>query len=191
MKKTLRIIVSLAICAGLILGYYYYLSHRDGNIDATEQKEQTEVEKVLSKDFTNNYPRTPREVLKWYNRILTALYNEEYTDEELEEMGDQLRCLLDDELLEYNPRDTYITNLRTNVSDYQLREKTIVQTSISDSNDVTYATVNGDFCAYVNSYYFAKEASNYSRTYEEFVLRRDNNNCWKILTYRLTEGDEE
>ena len=106
-------------------------------------------------------------------------------------MADQARSLMDDELLSYNPRDTYLKSLKADIEDYKTRDKIIVQSSVSDSNDITYATVDGEYCAYVDAYYFSREASDYSRTYEEFVLRRDDEGRWKILSFRLTEGDND
>lgn len=191
MKKAFRIGISIVICVGLVCGYYYYLSHKNTKSAEDAQDKTTEVEKIIERDFDENYPKTPREVVKWYNRIITAFYDEKYTDEELEEMADQLRCLMDEELLSYNPRDTYLESLKVDIADYKTRDKTIVQSSVSDSNDITYATVDGDYCAYVDAYYFSREASDYSRTYEEFVLRRDDEGYWKILTFRLTEGDND
>ena len=148
------------------------------------------MDKILQKDFDEQYPTSPREVVKWYNRIITAYYGEEYTDEQLEGMADQARKLLDDELLQYNPKDTYLENLKKDIDNYKTLNKKIVQSSVSDSNDITYATVKGASCAYVNAYYFSKEGSNYSRTYQEFVLRKDSKGKWKILTFRLTEGED-
>lgn len=191
MKKAFRIGISIVICVGLVCGYYYYLSHKNAKSAEDAKDKTTEVEKIIERDFDKNYPKTPREVVKWYNRIITAFYGEEYTDEELEEMADQARSLMDDELLSYNPRDTYLKSLKADIEDYKTRDKIIVQSSVSDSNDITYATVDGDYCAYVDAYYFSREASDYSRTYEEFVLRRDDEGHWKILSFRLTEGDND
>lgn len=191
MKKAFRIGISIVICVGLVCGYYYYLSHKNAKSAEDAKDKMTEVEKIIERDFDKNYPKTPREVVKWYNRIITAFYGEEYTDEELEEMADQARSLMDDELLSYNPRDTYLKSLKADIEDYKTRDKIIVQSSVSDSNDITYATVDGDYCAYVDAYYFSREASDYSRTYEEFVLRRDDEGHWKILSFRLTEGDND
>ncbi|MCI5823165.1 MAG: hypothetical protein MR010_09065 [Lachnospiraceae bacterium] len=190
MKKAIRIGLSVIICAGLVVGYYYYLSHRNDNNTTEDATKVTEVDKILQKDFDEQYPTSPREVVKWYNRIITAYYGEEYTDEQLEEMADQARKLLDDELLQYNPKDTYLENLKKDIDNYKTLNKKIVQSSVSDSNDITYATVKGASCAYVNAYYFSKEGSNYSRTYQEFVLRKDSKGKWKILTFRLTEGED-
>lgn len=191
MKKAFRIGISIVICVGLVCGYYYYLSQKNAKSSEDAEDKMTEVEKIIERDFDKNYPKTPREVVKWYNRIITAFYSEEYTDEELEKMADQARRLMDDELLSYNPRDTYLKNLKADIEDYKTRNKIIVQSSVSDSNDITYATVDGEYCAYVDAYYFSREASDYSRTYEEFVLRRDDEGHWKILSFRLTEGDND
>lgn len=191
MKKAFRIGISIVICVGLVCGYYYYLSQKNAKSSEDAQDKTTEVEKIIERDFDKKYPKTPREVVKWYNRIITAFYSEEYTDEELEKMADQARRLMDDELLSYNPRDTYLKNLKADIEDYKTRNKIIVQSSVSDSNDITYATVDGDYCAYVDAYYFSREASDYSRTYEEFVLRMDDEGHWKILSFRLTEGDND
>lgn len=190
MKKAIRIGLSVIICAGLVVGYYYYLSHRNDTNTTEDATKVTEVDKILQKDFDEQYPTSPREVVKWYNRIITAYYGEEYTDEQLEGMADQARKLLDDELLQYNPKDTYLENLKKDIDNYKTLNKKIVQSSVSDSNDITYATVKGASCAYVNAYYFSKEGSNYSRTYQEFVLRKDSKGKWKILTFRLTEGED-
>lgn len=190
MKKAIRIGLSVIICAGLVVGYYYYLSHRNDTNTTEDATKVTEVDKILQKDFDEQYPTSPREVVKWYNRIITAYYGEEYTDEQLEGMADQARKLLDDELLQYNPKDTYLENLKKDIDNYKTLNKKIVQSSVSDSNDITYATVKGESCAYVNAYYFSKEGSNYSRTYQEFVLRKDSKGKWKILTFRLTEGED-
>ena len=84
----------------------------------------------------------------------------------------------------------YLENLKKDIDNYKTLNKKIVQSSVSDSNDITYATVKGASCAYVNAYYFSKEGSNYSRTYQEFVLRKDSKGKWKILTFRLTEGED-
>jgi hypothetical protein len=191
MKKVIRTCLIAALCVAIVVGYYYYLSHKDDGSSAEETTELTEVDKIITKDFDKDYPSTPRGVVKWYNRIVTAYYAEDYTDEELEQMADQARKLLDEELLSYNSEEDYLTSLKADIADYEARDKQILQSSVSDSSDITYATVNGDYCAYVNAYYFCREGSDYSRTYEEYVLRRDEDGKWKILAFQLTEGEQE
>lgn len=191
MKKAIRIIVAVALCVGLVCWYYYYISNREANTTETVSENATEVEKILAKDFTNDYPSTAREVVKWYNRIITALYAEDYDEDEFDAMADQLRALLDEDLLELNPRDSYIDSLQADVDDYKEREKRILQSSVSDSDDIDYVTIEGSYCAYVKSYYFSREGSDFSRTYEEFVLRKNDDGQWKILSFRQIEGDND
>lgn len=76
-------------------------------------------------NLDKNFPATPREVVKLYNRIITCFYNDEYTDDELYDLGDQARKLFDDELLENNPRDEYFKNLKEDISEYHDKNKTI------------------------------------------------------------------
>ncbi|MBR1573010.1 MAG: hypothetical protein IJ655_09725 [Lachnospiraceae bacterium] len=190
MKKAFRIGLVIVLSVAIVVGYYYYLSHKNGS-KPSEDAEETEVEYILGKDFESDYPPTPREVVKWYNRIIKALYAEKYEDSDLTEMGMQIRQLLDEELLEYNPETTYIASLKQDVMDYHAREKTIVQSKVTDSANITYATINGYNCAYVDAYYFTKEGSTYSRTYEKFVLRQAADGKWKILTFKMVEGDAD
>lgn len=191
MKKAIRIglMVILSVC--IVVGYYYYLSHKNDDQSSESTKELTEVEKIINYDFDEKYPSTPREVVKWYNRIITAYYAEEFSDEELEKMAGQAQKLMDDELLKYNPKDEYLANVKKDIDNYHERKKEIVQSSVCDSDDITYAKVEDSECAYVNAYYFAKEGSDYSRTYQEYVLRKDEEGHWKILTFRLVEGDQD
>lgn len=149
----------------------------------------TEIQELTTKNLDKNYPATPREVVKLYNRIITCFYNDEYTDDELYDLGDQARKLFDDELLENNPRDEYFKNLKEDISEYHDKNKTIASSAVDSSNDVEYKEVDGDDCAYVKASYFIKEGSAYSRTYQMYVLRKDADGNWKILVFYQVNGD--
>ncbi len=190
MKKALRIGVAIICMVAIVVGYYYYLSNKRVTAVASEDKELSEVQAILAKDFTNDYPVTPRAVVKWYNRIITAYYSEDFSDDELIQLADQARSLLDDELLSYNPKESYVDALKLEIEDYHNRECTIVNSSVSDSGEVVYRQVNGYDCAYVQSYYFVREGSTYTRTYEDYCLRKDSNGNWKILTWQLSKEDD-
>lgn len=190
MKKALRIGIAVICMVSLVVGYYAYLSRRNDATSADDTVELSEVQAIISRDFNKDYPATPRAVVKWYNRIITAYYNEEFDQGQLEQMADKARMLMDDELLKYNPKDTYVASLTLEIEDYHNRSRTIVQSTVSDSNEVQYKKVNGYECAFLSTYYFIREGSSYTRTYEDFCLRKDSNGNWKILTWRLSpEGD--
>lgn len=189
MKKALRIGIAVICMVSLVVGYYFHLSHRNSQVKSEDKVEVSEVQSILTKDFVNDYPATPRSVVKWYNRIITAYYSQDYSDEEFEKMADAARSLLDEELLEVNPRDRYIVALSSEIEDFKNRKRVIVSSSVSDSKEVEYKTVNGHECAYVSTYYFIREGSSYERTYEDFCLRKDSDGRWKILTWRLSQED--
>ena len=190
MKKALRIGIAIICMVSLVVGYYAYLSRRNESVTVDSDVELSEVQAIISKDFNKEYPATPRAVLKWYNRIITAFYAEDFTQEELEQMADQARKLMDEELLQYNPRDTYLAQLTLEIEDYHNRSRIIVSSTVSDSGEVQYKTVNGYECAFLSTYYFIREGSSYERTYEDFCLRKDSDGNWKILTWRLSTEDE-
>lgn len=186
-RNVVRVILALVVI-GLVVGVYYYFTvQRRASVE--DAVELTEVQKVITKDLDANYPATPREVVKYYNRIVKCFYNETYTEDELYELGDQARKLFDEELLENNPRESYFDALKADIEDYRERSKTIRSSSVCDSNDVEFQTVDGRECAYVEASYFTNENKDYSRTYQMYVLRKDDEGKWKILVFYKVEGD--
>lgn len=185
--KPIRFIVAIAAVLLIVGGYYYLTVYKNANSE--ENVELTEVQKVITKDLETNYPATPREVVKLYNRIQECFYNETYTDDELYGLGDQARMLFDEELLGNNPRDDYFDSLKADIASYRAKSKTIMSSDVCNSNDVHYQTIDGDECAYVSASYFMEEGKSYNRTYEMYVLRKDKDGNWKILVFYQIEGD--
>lgn len=177
--KNLRGIIVIVVCACLCVGYYYYLSHRDTAKDSAP----TEMEQLINKDLDKSYPTTPREVIKFYNRILCSLYNEESSEEEVEALGEQARKLFDEELLAQNPEDVYFTSLETELEEYAEDKKKIISVTISTSKEVDYKEANGEECAYVESSYYLKGENETGRAEQTYILRKDENGRWKILGY--------
>ena len=190
MKKFVRISIAVICMVSLVVGYYNYLSRRNDSVKADDVVEISEVQSIINKDFLNDYPVTPRAVVKWYNRIISAYYSQDYTEEELTQMADQCRLLFDDELLAVNPRDRYLLALNADIDNYHERNRVIVSTEVSSTSEVEYKTVNGSECAFLSSYYFVREGSSYDRTYEDFCLRKDKDGKWKILTFKLSPKDD-
>ncbi len=192
MKNVIRIIIAVVIGASLIVGYYFYLSRRSSSAEDQKVAEQTEMEKVLGRDLILNYPQTPREAIKFYNRILKLYYAPDTTDEEVERLCDQAMMLFDADLLQQNPRDVYVRNVKKEVEDYRVRNKKMVSTDVCDTSDVTYKKVDGDNMAYVLAYYFTSEGSDYQRVYQKYALREDMFGNYKIIAFRLSDenGDD-
>jgi hypothetical protein len=185
MKKTLRAVIVLTVCICLCVGYYYYLSHRS----VATETQPTELEQVVATDLEKSYPTTPREVIRFYNRILLCLYNLDYSDEEFEKLGNQARTLMDDDLLADNPEEIYFASLKSDVEDYKENSKKISNVRLSSGEDVETKKVDGQEYAYVDVIYFVKGKNDSERDKETYVLRKDTEGNWRILGYYVTEEE--
>jgi hypothetical protein len=182
-KGTILIIVLMA----LIVSYYFYLSNREKQ---TEENTVTAVQDVLLRNLDNNYPPTPREVIKYYSDITKCLYNESYTDDQLEQMADKLLALYDEELAENNPRDQYIEDLKSEISDFTSKGYSIVSYSTSTSTDVNEFTQDGRQCASLYCTYSVKSGSDYTSSKMQFILRKESSTGhWKILGFELVNPE--
>lgn len=188
-KKVLQTIIFMVVVAGIILAIYFKLSTATKDTDGKALA--TEADKLIAKDISNSYPGTPREVLKLYCRIIKCFYNDGLNEDKVEKLADQLRILFDDELLENNPRQSYIKNLKADIKDYRERDKIITSYTVQNSSSVRYSTVEKQEYATIIAEILVKEKSKYTKIYEEFILRKDNNNKWRILGWKVTSSGEE
>ena len=89
MKKLITITLIIVLCVVL---YYRYANKEDK--DSTETNANngklSEVEKILTKNLDEIYPTTPLEVVKFFTRIQKCYYNENHTDEVIQERGNIL-----------------------------------------------------------------------------------------------------
>lgn len=190
MKNAVRVIIIGIMAAALIVSYYFYLTRHTGSrTEETKEVVSDEMTKVTTRDFVKDYPATPREVIKWYNRIIALYYSPTTTEEQLVALTSQAKTLMDDELLERNPSDVYDASVRLDINDFNAHDRTIVTTDVCDTNDVIYKRVDGDDLAYVIGYYFIKEGSNYTSSYQKYVLRKDDAGNYKILGFELCDKD--
>ena len=174
MKKIGIVIIAIVLIAGISGTFYMVNSNSQKKVQ--KEKTLTDIQKITSKDLEKNYPQTPREVVKLYNKILSCYYKENYTDKELDGLVEQALKLFDDELAANNPKDTYKQSVKDDAKNYSDQGITMAQTDVCDSNDVKY---------------FMKEGSSYSKTYQDYVLRQDEKGCWKILTFYKVEADTD
>lgn len=192
MKKARIIIIAIACICLICAGYFFFTQN-----NAVNEEELTEVEKLIVKDLDKDYPKTPREVVKFYNRIIKCYYGGEVTDDQLRDLADQMLCLLDEDLLLVNPSNEYYNSVVLDVEQYKSEKKQIVSTDVCDSNDVLYVddvkegTDEVDNLAYVNASYFINTNGKFANTYQQFVLRKDEDGLWKILTFYEVEGESD
>lgn len=189
MKSVFRITVVCIALGCLIVGYYYYLSHSLSGSEEVSTSDISELDRVLTQDFNNNYPGSPKEVVRWYNRIITLYYAQDLKDKELEALCDQAQKLLDPELVAANPRSQYIQSVKLDIQNYKARKRKIISSDVGSTSDVKKAKVKGDDMAYVTSYYLVTDGSDYNRSYQTYTLRRNRDNEYKILGFVLSDED--
>ena len=152
MKNAKYVIIAIACICAICAGFFFFSEN-----NKEQEKNLTEIEKVIVKDLKNNYPKTPREVVKFYNRIVKCYYGDTPTDEQLNDLVDQMICIMDEDLLLVNPRDSYYNSVVSDIAKYKQDKKQLVSTDVCDSNDVKYVTDvkdgenKKDELAYVNA----------------------------------------
>ena len=187
MKKTRIVILAIVIVAAICTAFY--IVNNNSKKESAKEAGLTEIQKITTRNMEKDYPATPREVIKFYNRIVKCYYGRQYSDDELEQLADQTLSMFDDDLLKKNEKESYIESVKSDAAQYEEDNKSISQTDVCDSNDVKYMTDNGDDIAYVTASYFIKTGSSYTKTYQEYVLRKDGDGDWKILTFYKIEGE--
>ena len=180
MKKTRIVILAIVIVAAICTAFY--IVNNNSKKESAKEAGLTEIQKITTRNMEKDYPATPREVIKFYNRIVKCYYGRQYSDDELEQLADQALSMFDDDLLKKNEKESYIESVKSDAAQYE-------ETDVCDSNDVKYMTDNGDDIAYVTASYFIKTGSSYTKTYQEYVLRKDGDGDWKILTFYKIEGE--
>lgn len=178
------IIVMVLIVA--VVGYYCYLVNRSNR--SAQENTPTTVENVLLRDLENNYPPTPKEVIRYYNDIVKCFYHEGCSQEELQELARKARGLYDQELLDHNEWDTYIFNLEAEIQDFKNNNRKISNISLAASTDVDEFTQDGFRFAKIRCGYNILQGRKSSSTVQVYLLRRDGDGHWKIYGWDLAEN---
>ncbi|MGN0154974.1 MAG: DUF6715 family protein [Lachnospiraceae bacterium] len=198
MKKTgtkgFTFVVFIIVLAGL--AYYVYLSNHAS--DQRNPAEKSEIETLLNYDFEEDYPKTVRETVKLHCRYLKCAYNNEFTEDELFTVNQQIRKLFDDELLEYNTQEKQLEGLQKDIQYYSDNKQKFVNYSIAEASQVEYNTEGDTEYAKIKVGIMLRVDSASVNGDEEYILRKDKEGKWKILGWQAVqnsttedEGDAE
>lgn len=191
MKKqnTVKNIIIAVVIIALIVGYFFYLSNKASKAPEKDIK-VTAVQNVILRNLENDYPPTPKEVVKYYSDITKCLYSETYSDEEYEAMVDKMLEIYDEELAEINPKDFYMLSLKADIDSFKKDNKAIISYTPSSSTDVETSTINGRECAKLYCTYKIRVGTEYIKSREVFELRKDSAGHWKILGFKLDDSNK-
>lgn len=187
-----KLVVVITILAAMLILYYYSLSsERTTKKKSNDIKEKKEITKLIEKDLDNSYPKTPREVVRLYSRMIKCFYGGDYSDDELKLLAVQAQKLMDDELLKHNEFDEYYSNLTKDIDEYKKQGKIISTYILESSKDVEYKKLEDKQYAIVRCIYYTKQKKKTEKTNQEYVLRKDDNNNWKILYWNLFDDEDK
>lgn len=191
MKKKSGGVILLIVIASLVVGAFAFVAFRTPKT-AEEATDVTEKDELINRNIDVNYPTTPREVMKLFNRYLLCLYGaegDELSSDELNALGQKMRGMYDSELLEGNPEEENLTSLTQELAAFRSSGKVMIQANICGSNEVEFIEVKGSQGALLQASYFIKRGKEeFSRTYQRFLLRKDESGKWKILGFGKVNG---
>lgn len=185
-KSTTAITIIIVIGIILMVGYYAYLSSQSR--DRLQETELSQVQTVLSRDLSRDYPPTPKEVIKYYNEILRCFYNEECTDEEIDDLGNKARELYDAELLENNEMGIYLIRLHAEIADFKENNRRISSLAVASSTNVELFEEDGYSFARIMCKYNITENGANRPSDQIYLLRQDENKKWKIYGWQPAEA---
>lgn len=181
------IIVIVLLC--LVLGYYYYLSNKRSGREAEQQVKATAVQEVLMRDLESNYPPTPREVVKYYAEITRCFYGEDYTEEEFKDLARKIQGLYDDELVANKTEQQYLDDLLLDVNGLKDQQIVVSSYSPASSTDVEEFTQDGYSWAQMRCTFNLRQGTEFQKTEEIFLLRKDADGHWKIFGWTLADDE--
>ncbi len=190
MKKHLGKIIGIgAIAVIVILCVFYYINNRaDGIFE--KKGSSTEAELILAKNLDSFYPSNQREVVRMFYRINKCCYNEKISDDQYEQLLDQLRKLFDEELLEANPREKQRTSFYDELTLAKQNKRIISITKVQKQSQVKEWTDDDgtEYSSIIGCMVETEKAKKAYDIYYEFLLRKDGDGRWKIVGWQL--GDK-
>ena len=192
-QKTMwKIIVMLVLVIAVGIGFWQIIASKNSQNQDNARSKVEEVNAILKKDFESGYPGTPREVVKMYSRIDSCLYNYKLGDEDVDKLVDKMRELFDDELLAANPKDSHVKKLKEEMENFREEKRFISSYSIDKNSSITKENIKGVQYASLHASYLVQEGTDYTKTYEKFLLREDKNGKWKIVGWEVADkGDTD
>lgn len=183
-------IIIIVVSVALIVGVFLLIMNRNAKDDEPTEVEITAVQNVLLRNMENDYPPTPKEVLKYYSDITQCFYAGGYTDEELEQLALRAWELYDEDLQANQDYDIYLEDLKAEIASYREKDWNISSYSTSSSTDVEEFERDGDEWAQLYAFYNVRQSTQIVKVTELFLMRKDDDGHWKIYGWQLANPEE-
>lgn len=184
-KSTVIVTIFLILFVTALVGLYAFLAGRSRT--AANEAAVTATQLVLNKDLAKDYPATPKEVVKFYTEIEKCFYNEECTEEEIEQLGMKARELYDEELLENNEVGTYMERLKREIKEFKAAKKRLTSANVAASVNVDFFSEDGYDFSRIYCGYTILDGNGSTSVGQVYLLRRDENKRWKIYGWESSD----
>ena len=184
--KTVGFMTAFALAIVLL---YYYLTTRTEPIVDTSVTSKTEYEQINNIDLEQNYPATPREVVKLFGRIIKYLYDQP-KDDEIKPLALKVRGLYDEAFLEHNPEEDYLNDLYTELASWQEDNRRITNYLLTNEDLEEDSEIDGVKYSVKYLTYTIKEKAKFTETWK-VLLRQDEKNRWKIMGWEYVPADNK
>ena len=175
----------------LVISYYYYLSNKTAAAKNEEDIKVSSAQEILLKNYTINYPPTPKEVVKEFLQISKILHNEKLSDEDIVLVAHKIRELYDSEFIAAKSDEEYIKDLKSEIATFRDNDYAITNYYTSASTDVVYDTVDGYKFAKLYGTFSIRAGGKTQLLQEVFLLRKDDDGHWKIYGWQPVETSDE
>ena len=183
-------IIIIVVSVALIVGVFLLIMNGNAKDDEPTEVEITAVQNVLLRNMENDYPPTPKEVLKYYSDITQCFYAGGYTDEELEQLALRAWELYDEDLQANQDYDIYLEDLKAEIASYREKDWNISSYSTSSSLDVEEFERDGHKWAQLYAFYNVRQSTKIVKVTERFLMRKDKDGRWKIFGWEQVAGTQ-
>lgn len=176
----LKFTIIAVLLAAMILIYFNHLSNKSS--EQRTEKETTEIDQLSNYNMVDDYPKTPRDVVKLHNRYLKLFYSKKLTDDELVILNQQTRYLYSSELLKFNDENTTLNDLKKNINKMKEEGYTYKLCELPEASQIKLYTRDGKEMATLEVTITVEMEDSMGYMYEQYVLVKENGQ-WKILAW--------
>ena len=80
--------------------------------------------------------------------------------------------------------------VKDEIQEFRKQKRRIANYTVDKGSSVKYKTIQNQDCAYVQMAYFMKENGNYTKSFQEYILVKENGK-WKILSFQKNVSKDE
>lgn len=188
--KWLTMLVAISVV--IVLTFVSYQKKQtEKELQKEEEVANSEIDNVLMRDLEEEYPASVREVIKYYYKVLQCMFNGEVTDKEIVKLIDKERMLFDKELLKKNEYGDFVKGRNKEIKKYNKKNIKLLKFVIQGNDEIRYWQNNKSEMASIKAHIFMTGSKSYKDVYQEYVLRKDKDGRWKILSWENVSDDTQ